>query len=103
MGNRAAVKERKRQATAPVEVGTCRHHWIIETPRGAVSAGRCKLCGEERDFRNSANDYIWDDDSSSGSGYNRWSGVRSTPKVAVEDDDVTSLSGPDKGEVALVV
>ena len=31
----------------------CTHHWLIETPTGPVSRGRCKLCGEERDFSNS--------------------------------------------------
>ena len=32
----------------------CSHHWIIETPKGPVSKGRCKLCGEEKEFSNSA-------------------------------------------------
>lgn len=101
---RTAVKERRRTtapAAAPAEVGTCRHHWIIEAPRGTLSNGRCKLCGEERQFRNSANDYIWDDDSSS-SGYGSWRAVRSTPKL-VDDDDMTA--GPDSrsGEVALAL
>ena len=31
----------------------CPHHWIIETPEGPVSNGRCKLCGDEREFNNS--------------------------------------------------
>ncbi len=31
----------------------CPHHWIIETPEGPVSMGRCRLCGEEREFNNS--------------------------------------------------
>ena len=31
----------------------CSHHWIIETPKGPVSNGRCKLCGEEKEFSNS--------------------------------------------------
>lgn len=97
---RAAVKERRPQA-APTEAGSCRHHWLIESPRGALSSGRCKVCGEERQFRNSANDYIWDDDSSS-SGYGRWSGVRSTPKLA-DDEDVAAAGGPSSGEVALAL
>ena len=42
----------------------CTHHWIIESPRGQFSDGRCKFCGDERQFRNSASDYIWDDRSS---------------------------------------
>ena len=77
---KSAVKERSPEAAAPaaVETGACRHHWIIESPRGALSDGRCKICGEERQFRNSASDYIWDDDSSSG--YGRWGSAR--PAVA---------------------
>ncbi len=31
----------------------CAHHWIIETPEGPLSKGKCRLCGEERDFTNS--------------------------------------------------
>ncbi len=31
----------------------CAHHWIIDTPEGPVSKGRCRLCGEEREFSNS--------------------------------------------------
>ena len=35
------------------EVVACPHHWVIETPHGPVSLGRCKLCGKEREFNNS--------------------------------------------------
>lgn len=99
---RTSVKERKR-TEAPVEVDGCRHHWIIESPRGTLSAGRCKLCGEEREFRNSANDYIWDDDSSS-TKYGSWRAVRSAPKKMVDDDD-NMAAGPSSrgGEVALTL
>ncbi len=48
------------------EAGTdtdCQHHWVIETPNGAVSGGRCKLCGQARAFRNSTEDMLWDSDS----------------------------------------
>jgi hypothetical protein len=98
---RTQVKERKR-AAAPAEVTSCRHHWIIESPRGTLSKGRCKLCGEERQFRNSTNDYIWDDDSSSSSGYGSWRAVRSTPKLT-DDDDMAA--GPDSrnGKVPLAL
>lgn len=41
----------------------CRHHWVIETPNGSQSEGRCKRCGEQRDFRNSSEDLMWDSDS----------------------------------------
>lgn len=41
----------------------CRHHWVIETPNGALSGGRCKRCGQKRMFRNSQEDLMWDSDS----------------------------------------
>ena len=101
MGNKSAVKERKRETAIVVEVGACRHHWLIESPHGALSDGRCKLCGEERQFRNSTSDYIWDDDSSSR--YGSLGGVRSRPKPAVQDDDTVAATGSGRGEVALVL
>lgn len=97
---RAAVRERKSAGAAPAEVGTCRHHWIIETPRGTLSNGRCKLCGAERQFRNSATDYIWDDDSSSA--HDTWGRPRSAPKL-IEDDEMTAAPGSGRGEAALVL
>ncbi len=40
----------------PVEPtrSACQHHWVIEPPtRGSsVSKGKCRNCGEERDFPN---------------------------------------------------
>jgi len=41
----------------------CRHHWVIETPNGSLSRGRCKRCGHAREFRNSTEDLLWDSDS----------------------------------------
>lgn len=90
--NRPAVAE----ATIGTEVPTCQHHWLIETPRGATSHGRCKRCGEQREFRNSATDHLWEDES--GNSYNAWRGVRSTPKPASSDDDV-SVAGASGGAV----
>lgn len=51
----SAVQERETPAVAE-----CRHHWLIESPHGATSWGMCKLCGERREFSNSASDAIWD-------------------------------------------
>ena len=33
-------------------MSSCIHHWLLESPDGPNSHGRCKLCGEERDFPN---------------------------------------------------
>jgi len=77
---------------------TCQHHWIIESPRGALSAGHCKICGEERAFRNSTSDYVWDNDS--GSGYSPWRGVRSEPK-APDDDEMAASSRTGQHQLAV--
>jgi hypothetical protein len=54
----------------------CRHHWVIDTPNGAVSGGRCKRCGVAKEFRNSSEDLMWDSDSFSLNG-SRYRGRRS--------------------------
>ncbi len=53
----------------------CRHHWVIETPNGALSSGRCKCCGVAREFRNSSEEALWDNDSFSLNG-SRYRGRR---------------------------
>lgn len=75
------------EAAIETEVPTCQHHWLIETPRGATSHGHCKRCGEEREFRNSATDHLWE--AESGSGYNTWRGVKSAPAAPASDEDVS--------------
>ena len=35
----------------------CTHWWIIETPNGAFSPGRCKLWGAEGQFPNSGREW----------------------------------------------
>lgn len=39
---------------------TCVHHWVIASPDGEMSVGRCKVCGVEKEFPNSAEDYLWE-------------------------------------------
>ncbi len=36
---------------------TCPQHWIIETSEGPVSMGKCRMCGEEKEFSNSVETY----------------------------------------------
>lgn len=31
----------------------CSHYWLISPPSGPTSKGRCKICGAEREFKNS--------------------------------------------------
>jgi hypothetical protein len=80
-------------------VPTCQHHWKIDSPRGALSKGTCKRCGEEREFRNSTTDYVWDDDS--GQGYSPWRGIRSAPKAAGHDDDEMAAASRGAAKVSL--
>ena len=61
---------------APISSALCRHHWVIDTPNGSVSSGRCKRCGVDREFRNSSEDLMWDSDSFSLNG-SRYRGRRS--------------------------
>ena len=38
----------------------CCHNWIIEPANGSTSAGVCRRCGEEREFKNSiTQDNVW--------------------------------------------
>ena len=90
---RSQIAEKRKTVTEVVvpqvsEGPTCQHHWIIESPRGALSLGHCKVCGEDREFRNSTSDYVWDDES--GSGYSPWRGVRTAPAKAPDDDEMAA-------------
>jgi hypothetical protein len=46
-------------ASRPPE--TCAHHWLIETPNGALSAACCKRCGAEREMPNSIESLLYGD------------------------------------------
>lgn len=41
-----------------VQNGDCRHHWVIDSPAGPTSEGRCKRCGMRRAFFNVFEDTI---------------------------------------------
>ncbi len=57
---RRSVQEAEVTAVSEVQSATdCRHHWVIASPNGATSLGRCKLCGAEKEFPNSAEDNLW--------------------------------------------
>ena len=46
--------------TEAIETPGCAHHWVIASPDGEMSMGRCKVCGAEKEFPNSAEDYLWE-------------------------------------------
>lgn len=58
-----------------VEAPACAHHWVIASPDGEMSAGKCKACGAEKEFPNSAEDYLWERSVPQ----SRWTG-RADPK-----------------------
>ena len=31
-------------------VGDCVHHWVLESPKGELTPGRCKKCSKEKEF-----------------------------------------------------
>jgi hypothetical protein len=62
------IMEQHRGATAvaqpPLGVDAgCKHFWLIDSPNGPISRGRCKVCGALKEFKNyleSAS--YWDDE-----------------------------------------
>ena len=38
----------------------CNHHWVIDSPNGPTSTGRCRVCGEIREFKNSIQITSWE-------------------------------------------
>jgi hypothetical protein len=97
---RAAVKERPSKTEAQPQVAECQHHWYIETPAGSTSRGVCRRCGEERDFRNSSIDYVWDNDGS-GSG-SPWRGSRPGKSTADDPDQISASAGIRSGGTAVL-
>ena len=55
----ASDKTEATAATTEETDGGCKHHWVIEPPNGAVSMGKCKLCGTNQEFRNSFEYSSW--------------------------------------------
>jgi hypothetical protein len=78
-----AVSTLEQEVTEP----TCRHHWLIESPHGATSMGICKLCGAEREFRNSAGDFLWEDEPMSELAYGQWGRSKSVSAPAGEREE----------------
>jgi len=73
----------------------CRHHWLIDSPHGATSMGICKLCGSRKEFRNSAGDFLWEDEPMSELAYGQWGRSRSisAPAGGREEEGVTVAAG----------
>ena len=50
--------------TSQDELTECSHFWLIDSPNGPTSIGRCQLCGDTRDFKNSVHVTSWESDGS---------------------------------------
>ena len=46
--------------TLEVVESDCNHHWVIDSPNGPTSTGRCRVCGEIREFKNSIQITSWE-------------------------------------------
>jgi hypothetical protein len=57
-----AVAETLAPSAAPDEIvgPVCVHRWVIESPNGEMSRGRCRHCGAEKEFPNAAEDGLWE-------------------------------------------
>ena len=56
-----SAKEAPLDSDAQVST-TCQHYWMIDKPAGPVSTGVCRVCGEEREFRNYVEGSSWSND-----------------------------------------
>ena len=83
---------------------TCRHHWLIDAPHGATSPGICKLCGAQKEFRNSAGDFLWEDEPMSELAYGQWGRSRSisAPVGGREGEEVAVASAGGASSARLV-
>jgi len=52
----------KGESVHRIQTNTCVHHWIIDAPSDRVSKGRCKFCGEVREFFNYWEEDLWGSD-----------------------------------------
>jgi hypothetical protein len=50
---RKSVKEKELvKEVAPKIEGKCHHFWVIDVANGPSSLGKCRVCGEKREFLN---------------------------------------------------
>jgi len=46
--------------TTTSEQENCPHHWVIDSPKGPMSTGHCKICDLTKEFMNSISEANWD-------------------------------------------
>lgn len=98
MTSEAAVNQTS-ETTAETQ---CRHHWLIESPHSATSMGFCKLCGAQKEFRNSAQDRLWEDEPLSELSHGRWGKSRDfRAPVSNDSDGEVSVAAGGSGSIRL--
>lgn len=92
-----------KQASEATAEPQCRHHWLIESPHGATSMGICKLCGAQKEFRNSAYDMLWEDEPLSELSHGRWGRSHNfrAPRTDSSDGEVSVTTGSSPGSTRL--
>jgi hypothetical protein len=63
----------------------CRHHWLIEAPRGRVSLGVCRLCGKVKEFKNYIEGSAWGEGGDAEGA--KWEGFASLVPYRYEDSE----------------
>ena len=47
------MRQRVKEIDENIDEDGCHHFWVIEVANGPKSRGKCKYCGEIKDFHNS--------------------------------------------------
>ena len=80
------TKEPEIEIQSAPSVAVCRHHWVIQPADGPVSNGSCRVCGENREFKNYVESATWGDSRISGKSASVSSVVESTSDADYIDD-----------------
>ena len=46
------MKQKVKEREPELNESQCQHHWVIEVANGPTSMGKCKFCGESKEFYN---------------------------------------------------
>ena len=83
-------RDTKELGVEVVEISSCQHVWVIDTPNGPSSKGVCTICAEEKQFQNYIEGSAWGYDVSveSLSGGSRFpAGSSPSSKGLAEDEN----------------
>ncbi|MBH52319.1 MAG: hypothetical protein CL785_04110 [Chloroflexi bacterium] len=85
--------------TTTPEQENCSHHWVIDTPKGPISTGHCKICDMSREFMNSIGEANWDKSPQSKTESSTLSGnISATPNENNSNDEDDSNKENDSND-----